>query len=760
MNSEQLMNRRKRLGARWLLCGLAILGVARAQGTAVTETVLHNFPENAPKGSFPEAGLVADPAGNLYGTANQGGASRWGVIFKVDPSGRTTVLHSFTNGADGGSPEATLFRDPAGNLYGTAGGGGDPSCLCGVVFKLDPKGSYKVLHTFTGGPDGGNPHAGVILDDAGNLYGTTYIGGNTSCFQGCGVVYKVDPAGNETPLYSFTGGADGANPEAGVIRDSDGNLYGTTFQGGTGCGGGCGVVYKVDPSGAENVLYNFTGGADGELPQAGVIRDSAGNLFGTTIQGGSNFAGVVYKLDPNGNETVLHTFTGGPDGGGPLGLIRDSAGNFYGATDFGGASGAGVVYKLDIHGNETVLYNFTGESDGGNPQGGVIRDSNGNLYGTTNHGGAANQGAVYKLDTSNHETVLCNFPSPPDGGGPLGGVIGSGGYLYGATYYGGTMDLGTVFKVDAAGHETVLHQFTGGSDGSAPLGDLTADPAGNIYGATVNGGPSFNGTIYKVDPSGNETVFFSFPGFFPWTGGFLPFDGPIRDSAGNLYGTTYLGGGTSGCCGVVYKLDPTGTQETVLYTFTGGSDGNSPFAGVTRDSKGNLYGTTPTGGAAGLGVVYKLGPEGHQKVLHSFLGGSDGANPYARVVLDPDGNIYGTTAGGGTGNAGVVFKLDPAGNEILLHTFTGGAGGSGPNRLYRDPDGTLYGTTNIGGDPANAGVVFKLVGTDFTVLYAFQNGDDGGQPNAGVIRDTNGNFYGTTSLGGNKHGGTVFKLTP
>lgn len=460
-----------------------------------------------------------------------------------------------------------------------------------------------------------------------------------------------------------------------------------------------------------------------------------------TLQSGTTSPARCARPNPSGGE-----------------LIRDSAGNFYGATATGGANGQGVVYKLDIHGNETTLYSFTGGSDGAGAVGGVIRDSSGNLYGVTQFGGAANQGTVYKLDTANNHTVLCNFPSPPDGGGPLNGVIGFANYLYGATHYGGTPDQGTVFKVDAAGRETVLHQFTGGNDGSGPLGDLIADPDGNVYGATVGGGASFNGTIYKVASSGNESVVFDFPGFYPWTGGFLPFDGPIRDEAGNLYGTTYLGGGQFGCCGVVYKLDPSG-NETVLYTFTGGADGGYPQSGVTRDFQGYLYGATSSGGSAGFGVVYRVGLVNHEKVLYNFQGGSDGAYPYARVVLDPDGNIYGT-AGGGQFNAGVVFKLDPSGNEVLLHTFTGGSDGATPNRLYRQADGTLFGTTIFGGGSANAGVVFKLVGPEFTVLYTFQNGNDGGQPNGGVIRDTSGNFYGTASLGGTGHGGVVFKLTP
>jgi uncharacterized repeat protein (TIGR03803 family) len=260
----------------------------------------------------------------------------------------------------------------------------------GVVYKLDAAGQETVLHSFTGGTDGEYPYAGVTRDSAGNLYGTTQGGGTGNA----GVVYKLDTTGQETVLYSFSGGADGGYPDASVIQDSVGNLYGTTFNGGT---ANMGVVYKLDVGGQETVLYSFTGGADGASPYAGVIRDSAGDLYGTTVEGGTAGWGVVYKLDASGQETVLYSFMGGADGGDPYaGVIRDPAGNLYGTTLFG-TYGSGNVYKLDTTGQETVLYSFTNGADGGYPYAGVIRDSVGNLYGTTYNGGKDIAGVVFKL---------------------------------------------------------------------------------------------------------------------------------------------------------------------------------------------------------------------------------------------------------------------------------------------------------------------------------------------------------------------------
>src|ERR1017187_6084543 len=309
-----------------------------------------------------------------------------------------TVLHNFASPLPkGGLPLAGVIRDSAGNLYGTTSWGG--AANAGVVYKLNASGNYTVLYSFTGGADGASPWAGVIPDSAGNLYGTTFFGGAS----GAGVVYKLNASGQETVLYSFTGLADGCCPRAGVIRDSAGNLYGTTNRGGalSGCVFGCGVVYKLNASGRETVLHTFTGGADGGDPNAGVIRDSAGNLYGTTGGGGTAGKGGVLKGDTAGNETVLYGFTGGADGSDPNpSVIRDSAGNLYGTTIGGGTAGKGVAFKVDTSGNETVLYSFTGGADGANPWGGLFPDSAGNLYGTTDGGGAANAGVVFKLNAS------------------------------------------------------------------------------------------------------------------------------------------------------------------------------------------------------------------------------------------------------------------------------------------------------------------------------------------------------------------------
>ena len=348
-------------------------------------------------------------------------------------------------------------------------------------------------------------------------------------------------------LYSFKGGTDGAAPVAGLLRDASGNLYGTTFFGGT---SGKGTVFKLDTTGVESVLYSFTGGVDGSGPRAGLIQDAAGNFYGTTYSGGASNLGTVFKLDTAGTETVLHSFTGA-DGAGPLaGLLLDTSGNLYGTTFSGGTSGKGTLFKLDATGVETVLYSFTGGIDGGGPHGGLLRDAAGNLYGTTPSGGLRGNGTVFKLDTTGGETVLHNFSDQPDGQAPWAGLVGdAAGTLYGTTQFGGTDGIGTVFKLDKAGKGSVLHSFIR-PNGAQLMAGLILDPNGNLYGTAYAGGASDGGTVFKLDSFGNLSLLHGFHG--GRRDGINPQAGLVRDLAGNLYGTTPAGGAFNQ--GTVFKL--------------------------------------------------------------------------------------------------------------------------------------------------------------------------------------------------------------
>jgi uncharacterized repeat protein (TIGR03803 family) len=662
------------------------------------------------------------------------------------------VLHNFAEYAPQGSNPATgVFRDADGNLYGTTGGGGTAGQ--GVVYKVDTAGNETVLYTFSGGAAGGTPGSGVVRDAAGNLYGTESVG--------YGAVYKVDSMGHRTVLHAFTGDADGSNPESGVILDNDGNLYGTTYAGGTGAG----VVYKLDATGQETVLYSFTGQADGDQPWAGVIRDAAGNLYGATRYGGTAHSGVVYKVDPSGKEIVLYSFQGGTDAANPeASLIRDADGNLYGTTQSGGTGGYGTVYKVDAAGRETVLYNFTATSPGTLPLGNVVRDREGNLYGVSSY-----TKTLFKLDPAGQFSVFYTFPGAQYSNAPNGGLIlDAAGNFYGTTGSGGSGGAGAVFKVDAAGRETVLHSFLGaGLIGDYPQAGVVRDAAGNLYGTTYQGGRANRGVIYKVDPIGHETVLHNFTG----VDGSSPSYSMTMDAAGNLYGATSTGGNStaSSCpsgCGVVYKMDPAG-GFTVLYTFTGEADGGLPVGGVIVDAAGNVYGTTIVGGSFaecghGCGVVYKLDPAGSETVLYTFMGGAAGSGALSGVTMDAGGNLYGT-AGSGQSCCGLVYKLDSTGNETVLHTFYGNPDGAQPSgNLILDAAGNIYGTTAIGGEGCSfgCGVIYKVdpAGNE-TVVHRFTGEADGASP-VGVALDATGNFFGVAGTGGAGGWGTVYKVDP
>jgi uncharacterized repeat protein (TIGR03803 family) len=346
-------------------------------------------------GNNPLAGVIRDLSGNIYGTTYYGGTYGYGIVFKVTAAGKKSVLYNFTGEKDGSHPNAALLRDTAGNLYGTTAEGGIYGG--GTVFKLDSAGKEAVLYSFSATTTDGLFPWGLIRDSKGSFYGATFEGGTYNA----GTIYRLDTSGIETILYNFTGtGADQGYPSPILARDSSGNLYGTT-QGPGANTGVYGTVFKVDPLGHQSVLYTFTGGGDGSVPVGGIVRDKAGNLYGVTALGGNAFGtggfGVVFKVDTTNTETVLHTFAGA-DGQNPVGaLIRDNSGNLYGTTGYGGEYRWGTVFKVDTANNETVLHSFNGNSDGKYPNGGLVRDSAGNLYGTTQSGGRYDEGVVFKL---------------------------------------------------------------------------------------------------------------------------------------------------------------------------------------------------------------------------------------------------------------------------------------------------------------------------------------------------------------------------
>src|SRR5208282_1858392 len=351
----------------------------------------------------------------------------------------------------------------------------------------------------------------------------------------------------------------------------------------------------------------------------------------------------------------------GKDGDQPAGLVQDSEGSFYGTTASGGAYNNGTVFKLSAKGVLKLLYTFKVSPDGASPQAGLVLDPrNGNLYGTTELGGKYGVGTVFEVNASGIETVLYNFGAGTDGAYPVAGLImDSNGNLYGTTEKGGVYNNGTAFKLDNTGATEIwLYSFAGyPTDGEYPTAPLVLDNTGNLYGTTQEGGAQNNGTVFRLDPTGGETPLYSFKGSQNGDGA-SPYAGLVLDAVGNLYGTT-AAGGDQGNFGTVFEVDTAGTGETVLYTFAGEPDGAYPEADLAMDAEGNLYGTTISGGTYNNGSVFELGSTYSEKVLHSFAGNpTDGQSP-TELLLDTTGNLYGVTRFGGLYGCckGVVFEV-------------------------------------------------------------------------------------------------------
>jgi uncharacterized repeat protein (TIGR03803 family) len=383
-------------------------------------------------------------------------------------------------------------------------------------------------------------------------------------------------AQTETNLYSFPRSpTDGNTPFAGLVQGSDGNFYGTTYGGGTNdvADGGDGTVFRISPSGTYTSLYSFgSSPTDGALPFAGLVQGSDGNFYGTTYGGGTNDVadggdGTVFRISPSGTETTVYSFGSSPtDGINPyVGLVQGSDGNFYGTTFYGGTNGVeccggyGTVFRISPSGSYTSLYSFgSSPTDGINPYAVLVQGSDGNFYGTTGDGGTSNNGTVFRISPSGSETNLYSFGSSPNDGidPPAGLVQGSDGNFYGTTEFGGAYSNGTVFRISPSGSYTNLWSFGNSPDGRVPAAGLVQGSDGNFYGTTVHGGTNlYDGTVFRISPSGSETVLYSFVGY-P-NDGYYPQAGLVQGSDGNFYGTTPFGGTNNvvnGGDGTVFKL--------------------------------------------------------------------------------------------------------------------------------------------------------------------------------------------------------------
>ncbi len=762
----------------------------------------------------PAAGLAFDRAGRVYGTSS-GGADGLGLAYQLAQFGQDWILnplYSFLGGSSGQNPSPGIIGSD-GAVYGTAAGGGDlcqGNQPCGEVYRLTPgptacpsvlcSWAETVLYRFNALDDGFQPNGYLVFDRAGNLYGTTTMGG----LYGIGTVYELTPSNGswtETVLYNFNPATDYASPTT-LLLGQDGNLYGATGY------FGAGVIFQLVSSGGtwtENIL-STAGGCNGTSGTCNLrlYQESEGSFFGTNFYQEqichlgcvtATFA-QIFQMSPSPGgwqfSTLADTsfFCHNPDVCfNPAydlfwGLAVDPAGHVYGTEGYGEVSYlvGGDIFRVLQPGQRGVLEGFAGDD---------FRDielrADGTLYGTT--GACGNSlGTVWQLTPPPPEPkfhVLYNFPGGVDGAYPSTGLtMDAAGDLYGTTSRGGgganncTGGCGTVFKLSKQTSSWAfapLYSFTGApnGDGADPEARVTFGPNGVLYGTTQGGGAGQCsggcGTVFSLQSESGrsragagpwtETVIHQFQGAsdgqYPW--------GQIAiDQAGNIYGVTFEGGPQG--WGTAYQLAPVlgGWTFDLLHAFTGGADGGEPYGGVVLDSSGNVYGSAQIGGGpSGCGLVFQLAPSGGgwtENVVYVFPG-SPACSPEGDLLRDNSGNLYGIA---GPFSPGVAYMLTPSGqnwNYSQIYSFFHGQA-TYPGNLTMDAAGNLYGTSRLGG-ASQMGSVFELSpgpgGWTFISLHDF-NGNEGSTPVGTVLIDANGTLYGTAEGGGAYSQGVVWQI--
>lgn len=686
---------------------------------------------------------VANAQEILTGLTSNGGAEGRGTAFSIKTNGTAfSVIQGF---ADWGKiPNGDLYKDSDGNFYGMTNLGG--TYTQGTIFKMTPAGAITVLKHFNSPVDGGNPHGELIKGTDGNFYGMTSAGGTNTY----GTIFKMTPDGSTyTVLKHFSYAADGTNPRGHLVQAADGNFYGITTSGGA---NGVGTIFKMTAAGTFTVLRHLNKTTDGGSSYGSLTLGKDGNLYGVTNSGGTYGYGTIFKITTAGAYTVLRHLNGPTDGGySQTDLIQGTDGNFYGTCYGYGTLGNGTIFKITPAGVYTVLRHLSSGADGGYPYGGLYQNSDGLLYGLNRTGGTGGAGTAYKITTAGAYTVLHSFVNDTEGGTPNGSFIkGNDGNFYALLSLGGSLTGGTAVKMTAAGAVTTLVNFNGAVKGNAPNESLIKGKDSAYYGTTSTGGTYGHGTIFKIC-GGVTTVLRSFN---KNTDGGIPLGSLIQATDGNFYGMTSEGG-TNGGYGTIFKITPAGAY-TVLRHFSSSTDGGSPYGSLIQATDGFLYGMTRNGGTNAGGTIFKISTTGTFTVLRHLAYATDGSNPEGNLVQATDGNFYGMTSSNAK-----IFQITSTGTFTVLRSLVSGSDGSYPyGSLVQAADGKLWGTTSSGGS-FGYGTIFNITTTGtFKTMKHLNATPDGRTPKGSLLIAKDGNFYGTTSLGGSYNVGTIFKITP
>lgn len=707
------------LNAQDVLIGLTSNGGPEGGGTAFSIkstgadfSIIKGF---ADWGKAPNGDLLADTDGSFYGMTNINGTYNGGAIFKMSSTGTITILKQFNSAADGASPYGELIKGTDGNFYGMTGAGGPNSY--GTIFSLTPAGVYTVLRSFSYASDGSNPKGHLVKAKDGNFYGITYGGGA----NGYGTIFKITTGGVFTVLRSLNKATDGANSYGSLSEGKDGNLYGVTNSGGI---YGYGTIFKISTAGAFTVIRHLNASTDGSYSQCDLVQATDAYFYGTCYSGGTYGNGTIFKIAPNGTFAVIKHFISNTDGALPYGgLVQNSDGNLYGMNRSGGANNAGTIYKITTNGAYTVIHAMADATEGSAACGSLVKAADGNLYGMASSGGAFGGGTAFKITTGGALTVLANFNGPAQGNIPLETLVkGKDSAYYGTNSSGGAYGWGTIFKI-CGGATTTLYAMNKGVDGGIPKGSLLLASDGNFYGMNSDGGPKGYGNIFKITPAGKYSVLYNFN---PSLDGGSPQGSLIQATDGSLYGLTISGGAKAG--GTAFKITLAGTY-TVLHHFDYATEGNNPEGNLLQASDGNFYGMTSNNAH-----IFQITSAGTFSLMRALVSSTDGYMPLCSLIQKPDGFLYGTTNIGGLYNGGTIFRMSTTGTFTVLKHFNPTTDGKWPKgNILVGTDGNFYGLTSAGGTN-NLGTIFRLTTSgSYTVLRHFNMATDGGTPNGSLI---------------------------
>ncbi|MEO8763674.1 MAG: choice-of-anchor tandem repeat GloVer-containing protein [Ginsengibacter sp.] len=687
-------------------------------------TVLNSFAVSAANPMYTNLIQLSD--GKLYGMTSAGGSNSSGTIFSYDPSTFHFTILKHLVYSIGTNPTGSLIMASDGKLYGLASGGGKGN---GVIFSFDPSSnSYTVLKSFTGA-DGKTPLGSLVQASDGKLYGLTSEGGTGNV----GVVFSFDPFNLTYTKLEDLNGTNGGNPSGNLLQGTDGKLYGMTVNGGS---TGNGVIFSFDPTTSvytKVIDFNNPNGAD---PYGSFIQGSDGKLYGTTKNGGLGF-GNIFSFDPStsalANVKSFDNSNNGPaEGAFPTGsLIKASDGKFYGLTSGGGATGNGVAFSYDLSNSTyTKLRDFDGPT-GAHPGGSLIQATDGKLYGLTFDGAGMDFGAVFSYDLSaSTYTKLKEFATGRAGSISTGLVKATDGKIYGTTRYGGTNGQGVLFSFDPSSSTYgELLSFTRGQ----VTGSLTQAANGKLYGM-VSGGERFPyAFIFSFDPSNStysEVRQFDDPNSTDPTDGTYPVGNFIKGGDGKLYAMTNQGGNHGD--GVIFSLDPSSSVYTMLYSFDEAT-GFSPQGSLVQATNGKFYGMTGFGGSHNMGVFFSFDPSSSAYVNLMDFDSTNGLYPSGGLIQATDGKLYGMTSSGGSNFFGNIFSYDPSSSVITTVKSFNYADGANPyGVLLQASDEKLYGTTSEGGINGN-GVIFSYDPTSSTYTKLIDYNDFNGANPAGAF---------------------------